>query len=159
MTDTAQPTPEQMDRARRIADDMHPVKPGHHVKSLLNNVAYKAALTAILAADQQHAEAVRKIRNEAEERIVGVLKREAATQSRHDEVKDGLIKTIGELRQQQAELMRALEPFALVAQHDIGEDEADHDLHRHMDKHNRAPRLTVGDFRRAFREWQGGNRA
>lgn len=58
--------------------------------------------------------------------------------------------------QQQAELLRALEPFALVAEHDIGEDEADHDLHRHMDKHNRAPRLTVGDFRRAFREWQGG---
>lgn len=57
--------------------------------------------------------------------------------------------------QQQAELLRALEPFALVAEHDIGEDEADHDLHRHI-KHNRAPRLTVGDFRRAFREWQGG---
>lgn len=69
---------------------------------------------------------------------------------------DAALAAILQSDQQQAELLRALEPFALVAEHDIGEDEADHDLHRHMDKHNRAPRLTVGDFRRAFREWQGG---
>lgn len=55
----------------------------------------------------------------------------------------------------------ALEPFVLVAEHDIGTDEADKDRHQHMDKHNYAPRLTVGDFRRAataYRQYQEGRK-
>lgn len=44
----------------------------------------------------------------------------------------------------------ALEPFARIAEHDIGEDEADIDLYRPMSARNaRAPLLTVGDLRRA----------
>lgn len=42
----------------------------------------------------------------------------------------------------------ALEPFALVAEHDIGSDETDTDTFRPIG-HNRAPLLTVGDLRRA----------
>lgn len=43
----------------------------------------------------------------------------------------------------------ALRPFAAVAAADIGSDEADGDLFSPIN-HNRAPRLTVGDFRRAL---------
>jgi len=47
-------------------------------------------------------------------------------------------------------LVEALKPFALVAEHDIGESETDSDLFRPMEgKYARAPRLTVGDLRRA----------
>ena len=47
-------------------------------------------------------------------------------------------------------LASALEPFARVAEHDIGESESDADLFRAMsDRYCRAPLLTVGDFRRA----------
>lgn len=47
-------------------------------------------------------------------------------------------------------LIRALEPFAKIAGHDIGEDEADTDLFRPMSRFNRVPPLTVGDLRRAY---------
>lgn len=48
------------------------------------------------------------------------------------------------------ELVEALKPFALVAEHDIGESETDADLFRPMEgKYARASRLTVGDLRRA----------
>ncbi|MGY4333221.1 hypothetical protein ACVWWG_007638 [Bradyrhizobium sp. LB7.2] len=43
----------------------------------------------------------------------------------------------------------ALRPFAAVAAVDIGSDEADGDLFSPINDHN-APRLTVGDFRRAL---------
>lgn len=46
-------------------------------------------------------------------------------------------------------LRAALEPFALVAEHDIGESETDEDFFSPMKTNNRAPRLTVGDLRRA----------
>lgn len=44
---------------------------------------------------------------------------------------------------------KALAPFDAVAERDIGDDETDADFFRPMSNHNRAPRLTVGDFRRA----------
>ncbi len=47
------------------------------------------------------------------------------------------------------ELEDGLRPFAAVAEHDIGESEADEDRYRPMERHNRAPIPTVGDFRRA----------
>lgn len=47
-------------------------------------------------------------------------------------------------------LQEALKPFAMVAEHDIGTDESDDDLFKPMNKHNRAPRLKVGDFRRSL---------
>lgn len=46
-------------------------------------------------------------------------------------------------------LHEALRPFAAVAAVDIGSDEADGDLFSPIN-HNHAPRLTVGDFRRAL---------
>jgi hypothetical protein len=46
-------------------------------------------------------------------------------------------------------LEKALEPFARVAEHDIGTDEDDSDIFRMMSANNRAPLLTVGDLRRA----------
>lgn len=45
-------------------------------------------------------------------------------------------------------LVEALRPFALVAEHDIGEDESDFDLFKSL-SYNHAPRITVGDIRRA----------
>jgi hypothetical protein len=54
-----------------------------------------------------------------------------------------------QLVEQRDALREALEPFAAVAEHDIGEGEADIDLFRPMN-HNRAPLLTVGDLRRAL---------
>jgi len=48
-----------------------------------------------------------------------------------------------------AQLEAALRPFALVAEHDIGLDEADVDRFRPMTRHNRAPLLRVGDLRAA----------
>ena len=47
------------------------------------------------------------------------------------------------------ELREALGPFAKVAEHDIGYDETDTDLFRPMKLFNRAPRIRVGDLRRA----------
>lgn len=48
------------------------------------------------------------------------------------------------------ELEKGLEPFALVAEWDIGDSEADTDRFRPMDgKYAAAPLLTVGDLRRA----------
>lgn len=46
-------------------------------------------------------------------------------------------------------LREALEPFLATLGHDIGVDEADDDLFRNMSReHARAPRITVGHFRR-----------
>lgn len=48
------------------------------------------------------------------------------------------------------EMRAALEIFAAIAEHDIGDDEADSDLFRPMTpKHCKARPLLVGDFRRA----------
>jgi len=52
------------------------------------------------------------------------------------------------------DLREALRPFALVAMHDIGDDEADTDLFRQMTKYNKAPQITVGDLRRARRAYE-----
>lgn len=46
-------------------------------------------------------------------------------------------------------LRKALEPFADIADRDIGEDEADSDIFTPMSKYNRVPRPTVGMFRAA----------
>jgi len=46
-------------------------------------------------------------------------------------------------------LAAALEPFASVAEHDIGTDERAADFFAPMTTHNRAPRLRVGDLRLA----------
>lgn len=48
-----------------------------------------------------------------------------------------------------ARLREALEPFVAVVENDIGENEEDADLFRPMNAYNRAPRLTVGHFRKA----------
>lgn len=53
------------------------------------------------------------------------------------------------LKDRIAELVKALRAFAAVAEHDIGEDEADSETFRPMATYNRAPTLTVGDLRRA----------
>jgi hypothetical protein len=47
-----------------------------------------------------------------------------------------------------AELVGVLLPFVEVCLKDIGDDEADSDLFQ-VNRNNRAPKLTVGDFRRA----------
>lgn len=60
-----------------------------------------------------------------------------------------LIDEITRLRAENAEMLGALAPFAAVAEHDIGADETDDDLFRPMANHNRAPRIVVGDLRRA----------
>lgn len=46
------------------------------------------------------------------------------------------------------DLLEALRPFAECAAHDIGESEDDADTFRNCE-HNRAPKITVGDLRRA----------
>lgn len=46
------------------------------------------------------------------------------------------------------ELEAGLEPFADVADHDIGADESDDDVFRPMTNHNRAAKITVGHMRR-----------
>ncbi|MCA1490148.1 hypothetical protein I6F11_04340 [Ensifer sp. NBAIM29] len=46
-------------------------------------------------------------------------------------------------------LAKALEPFAEIADRDIGEDEADSDIFTPLSKYNLAPRPTVGMFRAA----------
>lgn len=57
---------------------------------------------------------------------------------------------LAELKEQRAELLEALEGFALIAEHDIGTDESDGDDYRPMQRHNVAPRVTVGHLRRAL---------
>lgn len=52
-----------------------------------------------------------------------------------------------------ADLTKALKPFALVYERDISVHDADSDLFQVMHAHNRAPKLTVGDFRNAYNEW------
>lgn len=48
-----------------------------------------------------------------------------------------------------AVLVEALKPFVAVVTEDVGDDEADCDQFRPMTRYNRAPALTVGDFRNA----------
>jgi hypothetical protein len=45
---------------------------------------------------------------------------------------------------------KALEPFARVAEADIGESETDAERFAPMLRHNRAPHITVGDMRNAL---------
>lgn len=48
-------------------------------------------------------------------------------------------------------LLAALAPFAAAAEHDIGATEADADTFRQAEgSYNRAPKITVGDVRRAL---------
>lgn len=49
-----------------------------------------------------------------------------------------------------ADLEGALRPFAATAEVDIGLTDADDDIFQ-QSRHNRAPKITVGDFRRARR--------
>ncbi|HEY8353810.1 MAG TPA: hypothetical protein VIK69_02195 [Methylophilaceae bacterium] len=49
-----------------------------------------------------------------------------------------------------APLVEALEPFALIAEMDIGDDETDADLFRPL-THNYAPHITVGHLRAALK--------
>ena len=53
------------------------------------------------------------------------------------------------LKARLAEVEAVLEPFALVAEHDIGQDETDEDRYRPLSRNNYAPLITVGDLRRA----------
>lgn len=48
-----------------------------------------------------------------------------------------------------AVLEAALRPFAKAAEHDIGSTETDADIFQQMGEYNRAPKITVGDMRRA----------
>lgn len=58
--------------------------------------------------------------------------------------------TIRELLRQRDEMAKALEPFAAVAEHDIGDDETDADIFLPMSRRNaRARLITVGDMRKA----------
>lgn len=67
------------------------------------------------------------------------------------------IARIAGLEVQLAEALEALEPFAMVAEHDISEDETDSDTYRPMQKPlNRAPQITVGHIRAARRALEGG---
>lgn len=59
------------------------------------------------------------------------------------------VNALPELLAENERLREALTPFALVAEHDIGSDETDRDIFRPMLAHNHAPRLSVGDLRRA----------
>lgn len=56
---------------------------------------------------------------------------------------------IAKLSEDAKDLREALRPFAKVFEHDIGSDEADADLFQVINN-NRAPKLTVGDFRLAY---------
>ncbi|MCE5190174.1 MAG: hypothetical protein LLG08_00085, partial [Actinomycetia bacterium] len=60
------------------------------------------------------------------------------------------LRELDAVKAREAKLREALEPFAAVAERDIGDDEADHDRYRVMSERNaRAPLLCVGHFRRA----------
>lgn len=63
---------------------------------------------------------------------------------------------IAALAEENQRLREALQPFAEVAEHDIGGDEADCDAFRPMFRVNRAPYLTVGDLRRVRAALSGG---
>jgi hypothetical protein len=55
------------------------------------------------------------------------------------------------LKAENEQLREALEPFADVAEYDIGGDEADTDLFRPIDRKNAvANQITVGDMRKAL---------
>lgn len=62
---------------------------------------------------------------------------------------------IDRLRARCAELEKALGPFALVAERDIGDSEADEDLWFPMKQYNRAPPIRVADLRFARATLQG----
>jgi len=55
-----------------------------------------------------------------------------------------------------SQLEAALEPFAAVAEHDIGDDEMNEEFFQPMTRHNKAPRLNVGHFRAVLRAKIGG---
>lgn len=71
-------------------------------------------------------------------------------QSHLEELETALRAEITALKSQRDEMAEALERFADVAEHDIGEDESDDDLFKPMPpEHAKAFPLTVGMFRTA----------
>ena len=67
-----------------------------------------------------------------------------------DEIEREAADRIEQLKAALRKAQEALEPFAYVADEDIGESETDNDIFRPMSGgHNIAPLLTVGDLRRA----------
>lgn len=62
---------------------------------------------------------------------------------------DASVAELVRLRGENTALREALEPFARVAEVDIGSDETDADIFQQPGVHHRAPRITVGDMRRA----------
>lgn len=86
----------------------------------------------------------------------------AAKDAEIEEIRNQLVRMVDIAEGRLFEISRledALGPFAAVAENDIGEDETDQDLFRPMDRHNRAPRLTVGDLRAAQAALAGGSDA
>lgn len=62
----------------------------------------------------------------------------------------------GELLARVEAAEQALKPFALTAEHDIGSTETDADIFQQMGQYNRAPKITVGDMRRALAALENG---
>lgn len=63
---------------------------------------------------------------------------------------DAAIRLLGKnaaLEREVKRLREVIQPFADVADHDIGDDEADRDVFRPMTNHNSAAKITVGDMR------------
>lgn len=92
-------------------------------------------------------------RAEAAEAEVEKLRAEVEFQRNRAERAETLWKAdINSWHKTEARLAKAVEvlrPFADVADHDIGSDEADSDTFRPMTNHNIAAKITVGDMRRA----------
>jgi len=90
---------------------------------------------------------------EAQGRALAEAGAENERKTRDIEVKARILsrmaKAITGIERERDEALEALRPFALVAEHDIGSDETDADIFQQPGHYHRAPRITVGDMRRA----------
>lgn len=84
---------------------------------------------------------------------------ERTVATRHASDLRALLSTLTSLEAERDRLREALKPFAACAEYDIGESEDDADTFRNTE-YNLAPKITVGDIRRALSALQslsGGN--
>jgi len=116
--------------------------PGDDGEERIPNIAWACALIEAaadrLSALQSDLEQVTAERDTLDQECSLSMQTIAEERSRAESAEAALVKA-----------RAALEPFANVAAHDIGEDEADTDTSRPMTNYNRVAKITVGDMRRA----------
>ena len=112
-----------------------------------------AGLVAILRDDSDHyvADWAREAMHHAADRLESLSRALSEAEAERVETNRQAVYLADRI----AEAMKVIEPFALIAEHDIGSDEADSDTYRPM-TYNTVPHISVGHLRAARRFLNAG---